>query len=136
MLVLAVLTVSFASSMRAYLQQQEHISDLTAKIAETHTDIASLEREKRRWEDEAYVEAQARARFGYIMPGETGYMVIDGNGDPLDSPDQLSDASDLPDPVPEAWWTTAWGSMEAAGFPRKYQPVTPTDKIAPPKTDD
>ena len=41
-LVLAVLTVSFASSMRAYLQQQEHISDLTAKIAETPEELGVL----------------------------------------------------------------------------------------------
>ena len=63
-------------------------------------------------------------------------MVIDGNGDPLDSPDQLNDANDLPEQTPDPWWSTAWGSMVAAGFPQQNQPSTPTDKIAPPKTDD
>jgi hypothetical protein len=32
-LVLAVLTVSYASSLRAYLQQRAHIGDLKAQIA-------------------------------------------------------------------------------------------------------
>ncbi|KQY55612.1 MULTISPECIES: FtsB family cell division protein [unclassified Nocardioides] len=132
-LVLAVLTVSFASSMRAYLEQQSHISDLHAQIDETTQDIGQLEREKRRWDDEAYVKAQARERLNYIMPGETGYMVLDENGDPLDSKDQLTDASDLPEEEPPAWWDTAWGSVEAAGFPNKDKPDTPVNKIAPPK---
>lgn len=128
--------VSFASSMRAYLQQQAHISDLESQISETDRQIDHLEREKRRWHDEAYVKDQARARFGYIMPGETGYMVIDENGDPLDSPDQLTDMSDLPEEKPDAWWSTAWDSMEAAGFPNRDKPDQPVDKITPPKSDD
>lgn len=131
-----MLTVSFASSMRAYLQQQEHISDLHQQIAETEGDISQLEREKRRWQDDAYVEAQARSRFGYIMPGETGFMVIDEDGNPLDSPDQLTDASDLPEEEPEAWWDQAWASVEVAGHPGKDQPDTPVNRINPPKSDD
>ena len=68
-LVLAVLTVSYASSLRAYLQQRSHISELKTAIAEREASINDLEREKQRWEDPAYVKAQARARFGYLMPG-------------------------------------------------------------------
>ena len=84
-LVLAVLAVSYASSMRAYLQQRSHIDDLKAQIAQREADIDELEREKRRWHDPAYVEAQARDRFGYVMPGETSYVVLDEDGEPLES---------------------------------------------------
>ena len=83
-LVLAVLTISYASSMRAYLQQRSQISDLKAQIALRQTNIDRLEREKRRWHDPAYVEGQARARFGYLMPGEKSYVVIGEDGKPLD----------------------------------------------------
>ena len=31
------------------------------------------------------MQAQARARFGYLMPGETSYVVLDEDGDPLES---------------------------------------------------
>src|SRR6478735_3119525 len=48
-LVLAVLTVSYASSLRAYLDQRAHITDLKEQIALRQADIAELEREKRRW---------------------------------------------------------------------------------------
>ena len=79
-LVLAVLTVSYASSLRAYLQQRAHIGDLKAQIVEREASIDDLEREKQRWDDPAYVKAQARARFGYLMPGEAGFEVIGADG--------------------------------------------------------
>ena len=46
--VVAVLVVSYASSMRAYLQQRAHINDLRAQIDSSQRDIKALEREKRR----------------------------------------------------------------------------------------
>src|SRR3954452_10438229 len=67
-LVLAVLMVSYASSLRAYLQQRSHINDLKTSIAEREVAIDQLEQEKTRWDDPAYVEQQARERLGYVMP--------------------------------------------------------------------
>ncbi len=88
-LVLAVLTVSYASSLRAYLQQRSHIGDLKVQIAEREASINDLEREKKRWDDPAYVKAQA----------------------------SLNDPDDVIKTVPTAWWTSAWESMELAGNP-------------------
>lgn len=116
-LVLAVLTVSYASSLRAYLQQRSHIGDLKAQIAEREASINDLEREKKRWDDPAYVKAQARARFGYLMPGEAGFEVIGADGKPLEAQASLNDPDDVIKTVPKAWWTSAWESMELAGNP-------------------
>jgi cell division protein FtsB len=116
-LVLAVLTVSYASSLRAYLQQRSHIGDLKAQIAEREASITDLEREKRRWEDPAYVKAQARARFGYLMPGEQGFEVIGADGRPIEAQATLNDPDEVIKTVPKAWWTAAWESMELAGNP-------------------
>lgn len=116
-LVLAVLTVSYASSLRAYLQQRSHIGDLNAQILEREASINDLEREKRRWDDPAYVKAQARARFGYLMPGESGFEVIGADGTPLEAQATLNDPSDVIKTMPKAWWTAAWESMELAGNP-------------------
>ena len=116
-LVLAVLTVSYASSLRAYLQQRSHIGDLKAQIAEREASINDLEREKKRWDDPAYVKAQARARFGYLMPGESGFEVIGADGKPLEAQASLNDPSDVIKTVPKAWWTAAWESVELAGNP-------------------
>lgn len=116
-LVLAVLTVSYASSLRAYLQQRSHIGDLKAQIAEREASITDLEREKKRWDDPAYVKAQARERFGYLMPGEQGFEVIGADGQPLEAQATLNDPDEVIKTVPKAWWTAAWESMELAGNP-------------------
>ena len=90
-LVLAVLTVSYASSLRAYLQQRSHINDLKTQIAQHEANIDALESEKERWEDPAYVAQQARERLGYVMPGEKTYLVLDEDGKPLEPASELQD---------------------------------------------
>ncbi len=126
---MAVLMVSYASSMRAYLEQREHLADLRASISESEQSIADLAREQRRWEDPAYVKAQARQRFAWVMPGEIAFQVIDENGQPLAETNSLSD----PDAVAEAneplWWESAWGSVKAAGHPEEKRP--PADRLKP-----
>lgn len=131
-LVLAVLTVSYASSLRAYLQQRAHIGDLKSAIAEQETAINALEREKQRWQDPAFVKAQARARFGYLMPGETGFQVLDANGKPLETQASLSDPDEVIKTVPTAWWSSAWASVELAGNPPPPSdgPATEIDGVA------
>jgi cell division protein FtsB len=128
--VLAVLVISYASSMRAYLQQRTHINDLRAQIVSSERDITALEREKRRWADDAYVEKQARERFGWMMPGETGYQVIGRDGKPLESTDELTDPSSVARAAPQAWWDKVYGTVEAADHPKKAP--TPKSKITPP----
>ncbi len=79
-MVLLVLMMSYASSMKAYLQQRAHIEELQAQIAQQEQRIEVLQREKQRWDDPAYVRMQARERFGYVLPGERSFVVVDGNG--------------------------------------------------------
>ena len=131
-LVVAVLAVSYASSMKAYLQQRAHIADLKAQIAERSDDIDALEREKRRWEDEAYVRAQARDRFGYLMPGETAYVVLDEDGKPLETRSELHDPSEVLREPPTAWWQDAWSSVELAGNPPKERGLAPASELGAP----
>jgi hypothetical protein len=133
-LVLAVLSVSYASSMRAYLEQKEHLASLRESIADSKANIAALEREKRRWRDEAYVEAQATERLGWVMPGEISFQVIDEDGEPLDHEDSLSDPGAVEVENEPAWWQTAWASMEAAGHPEDVS--HPVEQIERPRKQD
>jgi len=133
-LVLAVLAVSYASSLKAYLQQRDHIADLKGEIAQTSAAIDDLEREKRRWNDDAYVRSQARERFGYVMPGETSYVVLDERGEPIESRAELNDPRDVLAKPPTAWWDDAWESVELAGDPPKDTPPPATD-LAPAEQD-
>jgi hypothetical protein len=121
LVVLAVLTVSYASSMRAYLQQRSHIESLKSQIADLEASIDDLEREKERWRDDAFVQAQARERLSYVMPGETSYVVLGEDGKPIDSRASLHTPKELFKKVPEAWWNGVWSSVELAGNPPRTQ---------------
>jgi cell division protein FtsB len=116
-LVLSVLTISYASSLKAYFQQHSQIQDLRARIASSESDIHRLEAEKAKWNDPAYVREQARARFGYLMPGQTSYVVIGEDGKPLAPQSTLTDPRTTTSSTPTAWWTTEWRSVELAGNP-------------------
>jgi hypothetical protein len=81
--VLLVLTISYASSLRIYFAQAHEIASTRAEIAERQQRIAELEGTLRRWDDADYVRTQARQRLGWVVPGETGYQVVDADGNPL-----------------------------------------------------
>lgn len=133
-LVVAVLMMSYASSLRAYLQQREQIGDLKSEIVAREQSISSLEREKRRWDDPAYLRQQARERFGYVMPGERSFVVVDENGDPVSGGGTLNDLEDVVRVEPTPWWDNAWASVRLAGNPPKVQPqeeTVPPELIGP-----
>ena len=123
-LVLSVLTISYASSLKAYFQQRSQIQQLRGQIASSESDIHRLETEKSRWDDPAYVREQARARFGYLMPGQTSYVVIGEDGKPLAAQATLSDPRTDTSAAPTAWWTTEWRSVELAGDPPEAKDET------------
>jgi cell division protein FtsL len=132
LLVLAVLAVSYASSARAWLRQRNEIADLTAQIKASQAAIDSLEQERHRWSDPAYVKAKARERFGWVMPGETGYRVIDDDGHTLaDGSNQLSDPVAPASGGGPEWWQRAWSSVVVAGEPEQAASPDPqpADKI-------
>jgi cell division protein FtsB len=131
LVVLAILVISYASSMRAYLHQRSQILDAKAQIARDRGRISALEAEKRRWSDPAYVEQQARERFGWVMPGEKAYQVLDANGDPLTGTDQLTDPSTIAQPHKAAWWAKVRESVDAVDHPKKLVKPTPATHLTP-----
>lgn len=127
---LAVLTVSYASSFRAWLQQRDHLADLRAQIEQSEAEIAELEREKRRWNDPAYLRTQARLRFNYVVPGERSFRVLDEDGKPLDTPDQLTPTPVASTEAPTPWWETTWESVVLAGNPpSESEDDAPAEKL-------
>lgn len=114
-LVLLVLLISYASSLRAWLQQRDDTAEARAEVAAATQDIEELEEQKERLNDPSYIESQARERFGWLMPGETGYTVLDENGDVLGSSGGLTDPAGGDDTDEQEWYTKMWGSVQAAG---------------------
>ncbi|MFJ3719191.1 septum formation initiator family protein [Streptomyces sp. NPDC090057] len=76
-LVLCSLIVALAYPMRQYVSQRAEISDLQRERGEARQRVEQLRDLKARWQDDAYAEQQIRRRLHYVMPGETGYVVVD-----------------------------------------------------------
>ena len=102
-------------SLRVYFAQQENLRELRAERDQAATEVSDLNDDLARWDDPAYVVAQARERLGYVFAGETAYRVVDPEivtGVRHD----VSGAVETPTTVAAApWYTTLWDSIEAAG---------------------
>ena len=128
-----LLVGSYTSALHAWWDQRSEITAKQAEIVERREAIRELENTKRRYEDPAYIQQQARERFGWVMPGETGYQVIDRDGKPMERHDELTDPDSMAQQVPDPWWGKVYGTLEAADHPKKK--ATPKSSITPPPTE-
>jgi cell division protein FtsB len=115
--VLLILTISYATSLRIYFSQAHEISATKAEIAERQQRIGQLQGDLARWDDEGYVRSQARERLGWVVPGETGFTVVDSEGRPLGGGAEINAESASDEPAQDTWWSKLWGSVEAADRP-------------------
>ena len=130
LLVIGALVISFGSSLRAYLQQSDQIHQLQAQIAASEASIAAAKQQQRRWRDPSYIEQQARLRFGWVMPGQTPYVVLGSDGQPLNSKAELDAQPPAVSTTPVSWWSKEASSWQAADNPPTVQKSTPTTRIS------
>ena len=110
--VVCLLAISLAYPLREYLAQRSEIGQYRGIVQEQRARVAELEKAHKRWQDPAYVEAQARERLRYVMPGETAYVVLEPDEAP--APDGVVER--LPEEqTPSPWFADLWDSVEAAG---------------------
>ena len=115
-LVVCLLAISLAYPLREYLAQRGDIAGYRGKVAEQEARVAELRRQHARWSDQAYVEAQARERLHYVMPGETSYVVLEADDTPApDGAVEPATAAAARSP----WFTDLWRSVEVAGGTQK-----------------
>jgi cell division protein FtsB len=115
--VLLVLVISYASSLRIYFTQAHEISATRAEIADRTQRISSLQSELAKWDDPDYVRTQARQQLGWVVPGETGYQVVGADGQPLGGGAAIEDGTDPAATKQDVWWAKLWGSVQAADQP-------------------
>lgn len=132
LLVLGALIVSYAQSLRVWFDQHQQITALQQEIRDREKRVDQLNDEIARWDDDAYVRAQARQRLGWVMPGEVGYRVIGADGKPIGAPPEPVGPADAEADVQKpTWYTKLWGSVEGAGKPAV--PVKPPATKPTPK---
>ena len=72
-------------TLGTYLDQKQRIAALEQSVHVTQQKIDALKAERARWNDPAYITAQARERLYYVKPGEVVYL-IDNDIDPAAQP--------------------------------------------------
>ncbi|MEU3613866.1 septum formation initiator family protein [Streptomyces sp. NPDC006872] len=103
-LVLCTLIVALAYPMRQYVSQRADIADLEREKQQASERVEQLRDLKARWQDDAYAEQQIRQRLHYVLPGETGYVVIDPDAAKQSRADL--GAADRP------WYSNVWDGVD------------------------
>lgn len=129
--VLLLAFVLLFPTVRAHLAQQAENRQLALEVAQARERTEDLGAELDRWEDPAYVVAQARERLGFVRPGETAYRVVDPEVVPDPTAPAVPDAGTGPALVPAGtttpWYTTIWESVRVAGEAEVADPGAPAD---------
>ncbi|MGW1158410.1 FtsB family cell division protein [Streptomyces sp. NPDC002513] len=105
-LVLCSLIVALAYPIRQYVSQRAQIADLERQRQEARNRVEQLRDLKARWQDDAYAEQQIRQRLHYVMPGETGYIVVD--------PDPARQSRVHRTALARPWYTGVWDGVDKA----------------------
>jgi cell division protein FtsB len=105
--VVCALALSIAVPLRTYLSQRDDVANQERRQAELRAQVQQLEARKARLSDPAQIEAEARRRLRYVMPGETPYMVQLPGDDGAQSSQQPPQT-----PGPEQpWFQNLWDSV-------------------------
>lgn len=101
-------------TLGGYLDQRAAISRAEQQIGAEQEDIAAIEKELQRWEDDSFVEQQARERLRFVRPGEVAFTVLDDTGEELTEP--LSGMAPVTQDVHahRPWYGQVWESVVTA----------------------
>jgi hypothetical protein len=132
---LAILALLVVPYVRPWISQRSQLTDGQAQVEQLRREVADLKAERARWNDPAYVKAQARQRLHYVLPGETGYVVLDDRQKVTRSVDPRQVAAAVPTEVPggstSAWYAKVWQSIQIAGDPGTESAVDGDGLVVP-----
>jgi cell division protein FtsB len=124
-------------TVRAYVAQRSDNASLAQQVAQARAQNKDLEGELERWNDPAYVAAQARERLAFVRPGETAFRVVDPQTVPNPNGSDVVASGSGPARVPEGstkpWYNTVWESVRVAGDAKvgQHGATTPAVPLAP-----
>jgi cell division protein FtsB len=73
--VICVLVLTLAYPLRLYLRQQAKLSELSRANAQAQQRVDDLRTTVGRYDDQSWVEDEARRRLHFIRPGERSYLM-------------------------------------------------------------
>ncbi|EHY88909.1 FtsB family cell division protein [Saccharomonospora azurea] len=105
-IVVCALAFTIAVPLRTYLSQRADVAAHEREVERLEAEVDGLEKRRDELRDPAQVEAEARRRLRYVMPGETPYIVQF----PEDRAQSGAGADDGPT-EPEPWYEMVWNSV-------------------------
>ena len=108
-LVAATLLLTLAVPVRSWFAQRAEIAGLRADVEAARERVAALQDQKQRWEDPAFVAAEARRRLHFVLPGEVGYVTL-GSAESI-----AAEAANTGPAQP--WYSALWGAVREADRP-------------------
>ncbi len=117
--VAVVLALLILPYFQKWLIQRSEIESARAAVSQSQKDVAALTQQRARWADDDYVRAQARQRLKYVMPGETGFVVVDPKVPTAPSTDPADVAAAPTGDRP--WFSRVWLSAQVAADPTDPQ---------------
>lgn len=127
-LILVLGTLGVSQPLHQWWSMEREYKALVYQVEQAKEKNAALEGQINRWGDRAYVASQARARLGYVIPGETQYAVVDPGEDAI-APGLATPAHR--DGTPRPWYLTIVDTVEAAAdetHPRLPEPTRTVDE--------
>lgn len=114
-IVLLVAFVVLAPTLRHAVEQQEQLRQLNANIEAEVARNDALELELEQWQDPTFVQAQARDRLGYVMPGERTFRVVDPEVVVGEETPAEPGAGGIATQLDAPWYLSVWESVTMAG---------------------
>jgi cell division protein FtsB len=115
-LALAFVIVAIALPFKIWLSQRGDLASLNTEIERAQSRVAQLNAQDQRWNDPAYIEAQARKRLHYVMPGESNRIVLGPKPSHVQKEIATAIAHPAAPPVSNGpWYSQLWQSMQTAG---------------------
>ena len=104
--VICAIALSLAYPVREYVAQRRQIDQLVAQQETTLAQVKSLEAERAKLADPAYIEQLARQELDMCFPGAQCYIIEGGQS--------LLGAAQAQPSGPAPWYAKVWQSVEQA----------------------
>lgn len=106
-----------------YVDQRQQIAALQQAVRATEDEVARLEAQRERFDDPAYITAQARERLYYVRPGEVVYLV-DNDLPEERVPREQEPVSDDVEVTRGDWMSQFVRTLTEAGIAQTVAPIT------------
>lgn len=108
--VVVLLLVLLASPLSRYIASRSALSDSAGQLQHDKQRLNQLREEIARWGEPGYIQAQARQRLQYAMPGDTVYVTVNrGQRNEI-----ARTAGVQPKSATSGWNTALWNSVKQA----------------------